>query len=295
MVVCGDVRRTFAEVQQRSRSLASFLRGRGIGLRSERQALERWECGQDPVALVLHNGTEYVESMLGAFRARAVPFNVNQHYRPAELGTLVDGVGARAAVYHRRYGPLLAEAVDVADLVLVDVDDGSGVEPLPGSTTFEDAARTPIADLPEPSPDDLYVVCTGGTTGRPKAVLWRQGDIYLAGMAGVEDATPGVHRGGRPVEHRGAVVPGAAADARRGAVDRVLRAARRIHGPAPRRLSALRCRRRPREHRARGSLHGLDRRRRPRPSAGRGAPAAHLRPLARSSCWAPAARRPAST
>ena len=37
------------------------------------------------MALVLNNGTEYIEAMLGAFRARAVPFNVNQHYRPAEL------------------------------------------------------------------------------------------------------------------------------------------------------------------------------------------------------------------
>ena len=43
--------------------------------------------------------------------------------------------------------------------------------------------------MPETSPDDLYLVCTGGTTGRPKAVLWRQADIYVSAMAGVEDAT----------------------------------------------------------------------------------------------------------
>ena len=40
-----------------------------------------------------------------------------------------------------------------------------------------------------PSPDDLYLVCTGGTTGRPKAVLWRQADIYVSAMAGAEGAT----------------------------------------------------------------------------------------------------------
>ena len=189
MLVCGEVRRTFGEVRERSRGLASFLVGQGIGLRRERSELERWECGQDPVALILHNGTEYIEAMLGVYRARAVPFNVNQHYRATELGALLTDVGSRAAVYHRRYGPLLAEAVGTTDLLLIDVDDGSGVEPLPGSTGYEAAVATPLVDLPEPSPDDLCLVCTGGTTGRPKAVLWRQADIYVSAMAGVEGAT----------------------------------------------------------------------------------------------------------
>ena len=34
------------------------------------------------------------------------------------------------------------------------------------------------------SPDDLYVLYTGGTTGMPKAVLWRQHDIYVNAMGG---------------------------------------------------------------------------------------------------------------
>jgi len=189
MLICGDVRRTFGEVRERSQGLAAFLRGRGVGLHREREGLERWESGQDAVALVLNNGAEYIEAMLGAFRARAVPFNVNQHYRRAELESLLGDVGPRAAVYHRRYGPLLAEVVDPTALVLIDVDDGSGVAPLPGSTAFEEAVATPVGELPGPSPDDLYLVCTGGTTGRPKAVVWRQADIYVSAMAGVEGAT----------------------------------------------------------------------------------------------------------
>ena len=180
------------------------------------------------MALVLHNGTEYIEAMLGAFRARAVPFNVNQHYRTAELEALLDDVGPRAVIYHRRYGPLLAEVVDPTDLVLIDVDDGSGVAPLPGSTDFEAAVGTPVGLLPTPSPDDLYLVCTGGTTGRPKAVVWRQADIYVSAMAGAEDATAdsiataaGERRGRR-------LVRPPAAHARGRAVDRLLRAARRF-------------------------------------------------------------------
>jgi fatty-acyl-CoA synthase len=123
--------------------------------------------------------------MYGCYRARAVPFNVNQHYRAAEIRSLLDMVGAEAAVHHRALGPLLAEAARGRELVLLDVDDGSGVPPLPGSTPFAEAAAAEAsAELPAPSPDDLYLVCTGGTTGSPKGVLWRQADIFVSGMAG---------------------------------------------------------------------------------------------------------------
>jgi fatty-acyl-CoA synthase len=190
MVACGPVRRTFGEVADRSRSLAAFLVARGVGLRAERGELERWESGQSPVALVLHNSTEYIEAMFGAFRARAVPFNVNQHYRGAEVRSLFAEVGVRAVVYHRRYRPLLEAALEGRDgVVIIDVDDRSRVEPLPGSVSFEEAVSTPVVALPQTSPDDLYMVCTGGTTGRPKAVLWRQADVYVSAMAGVEGAT----------------------------------------------------------------------------------------------------------
>src|SRR5262249_26506256 len=152
---------------------------------------ERWECGQATVALILYNCPEYIEAMLGCYRARAVPFNVNQHYRPAEVRSLLDMVGAEAVVYHRSLGPLLGEALVGRSLLLVDVDDGSRVSPLAGSTNFEDAAGESAdpASLPVPSPDDLYLVCTGGTTGSPKGVLWRQADIFVAAMGGSDDAS----------------------------------------------------------------------------------------------------------
>jgi fatty-acyl-CoA synthase len=153
--------------------------------------LERWECGQPTVALLLYNCPEYIEAMLGCYRARAVPFNVNQHYRPEEIRSLLDMVGAEAAVYHRGLGPLVREIAAERGLQLVDVDDGSGVPPLDGSTSFEDAAGKPsgAADLPTPSPDDLYLVCTGGTTGTPKGVLWRQADIFASAMGGGDDTS----------------------------------------------------------------------------------------------------------
>ena len=189
MLVRGDDRRSYDAVRRRATGLAAFLAARGLGVRRERRALERWECGQSPVGLVMHNRCEYLEAMLGCYRARAVPFNVNHHYRPGELRALFDMVGVEALVYERGLGPLVAEALGGVDVVLLDVDDGSGVEALPGSTPFEEAVATSDGELPQPSPDDLYMVCTGGTTGAPKAVLWRQADIFCAGMGGSDAAT----------------------------------------------------------------------------------------------------------
>jgi fatty-acyl-CoA synthase len=188
MLVWATTRRTFAEAQARTRGLAAFFVAQGLGVQRERNELERWECGQSRIAIVLSNCPEYVEAMYGAYRARAVPYNVNHHYNTGEVADLLNQIGADAIIYHRRLGPLLQDA-GVTNRVLVDVDDGFGVDPLPGSTNFEAAAATGVEVLPEPSPDDLYMVCTGGTTGRPKGVLWRQADIYVAAMRGTDDAT----------------------------------------------------------------------------------------------------------
>ncbi|MBL7622032.1 AMP-binding protein [Frankia sp. AgB1.8] len=193
MLVWEDVRRTYAEVRDRTRRLGAFLRGRGLGAHRERAELERWECGQSPVAILLSNCPEYIEAMVGAYRARAVPFNVNHHYNADEVAALLAAVGAEAVVYHRRLGPLLAAATPLEGRLLLDVDDGSGVAPLDGSTPYEQAlagvSDAELDALPTASPDDLYLVCTGGTTGKPKGVLWRQGDVYIAAMGGFEGAT----------------------------------------------------------------------------------------------------------
>jgi fatty-acyl-CoA synthase len=190
LLVFQDVRRSYGEVRRRTAGLARFLTEHGLGARRERSELARWECGQSPVALVMHNRCEYVEAMLACYRARAAPFNVNHHYAPGELRALLEMVGAEAVVYERRLSPLLADSLVGLRPLLVDVDDGSGVASLPGSTPYERAVDRPEGGSPpQPSPDDLFMVCTGGTTGSPKAVLWRQADIFVAAMRGSEETT----------------------------------------------------------------------------------------------------------
>jgi fatty-acyl-CoA synthase len=189
-LVWGDVRLTFTDLADRSRRLAAHLRSRGLGAHTERDGLAGHESGQDHLGIYLYNGNEYLEAMLGAFRARVAPFNVNYRYVEDELLYLLDNAGCRALVYHDTFAPTLAAILDrlPALEVLIQVADNSGHDLLPGAVEYEaalasvDPATGPAT--PAPSPDDLYVLYTGGTTGMPKGVLWRQHDIYMSAMGG---------------------------------------------------------------------------------------------------------------
>jgi 3-oxocholest-4-en-26-oate---CoA ligase len=187
-IVQGDRRWTYAEVAERSRRLASFLHRHGFGVHTERKHLERHESGQDHLGLYLYNCNEYVEGMLGAYKARVAPFNVNYRYVEEELIHLLSDARARGVVYHATFAPVLEAALPkLPDLeLLLQVEDRSGNELIPGAIDYEAALASAPAELPrvEPSPDDLYILYTGGTTGLPKGVLWRQHDIFIAAMGG---------------------------------------------------------------------------------------------------------------
>ncbi|HEU4362246.1 MAG TPA: acyl-CoA synthetase [Mycobacterium sp.] len=190
-IVFGDRRFTFAQTDERARRLARALHGWGLGARRERSGLAGWESGQSHFALYLANGNEYLEGMLGAYQARVVPFNVNYRYVADELVYLLTDAAAEAVMYHARFGPTLADALRRAGdrlppMRLVHVDDDSGNDPLPGAVGYEELlAATPADPLDlVPSPDDLYLIYTGGTTGMPKGVLWRQHDIFISSMGG---------------------------------------------------------------------------------------------------------------
>jgi acyl-CoA synthetase (AMP-forming)/AMP-acid ligase II len=178
-------RLTWADVTDRTRRLASVLAGHGLGCHRERAELRPWESGQDHVALYLYNGNEYLEGMLGAFKARAVPFNVNYRYVDEELEYLFDNADARAVVYHASFAPTLARIRERLPEVRLwlQVEDGSGEPLLPGALDYEKAlAQAEPAEPRGLSPDDLYVLYTGGTTGMPKGVLWRQDDVFRAAL-----------------------------------------------------------------------------------------------------------------
>ncbi len=158
-------------------------------MHTERADLAGWESGQDHVALALYNGNEYLEGMLGSYRARVAPFNVNYRYVGEELRYLLNDARPRALILHSSLAPILAEVLPTLDAppeVLLQVEDESGHPLLPGAVWYEEAlaASSPEGPPVEPSPDDLYVLYTGGTTGMPKGVLWREHDIFMAAMGG---------------------------------------------------------------------------------------------------------------
>src|SRR5580693_2253386 len=139
MTICAERKSTFAESADRTRRLGNFLAGRGFGAHRERDALERWECGQDRVALIMHNDL-YPDMVIGCLKARTVPVNINYNYTPREVGELLDYVQPRVVIYHRSLGTKFADvlAPDSAEL-LVSVDDTSTAPQLAGAVPLDDA------------------------------------------------------------------------------------------------------------------------------------------------------------
>jgi 3-oxocholest-4-en-26-oate---CoA ligase len=183
-LVCGDRRLTFAGLDDRANRLAHHLAAAGIG-------------PGDHVGAFLYNGTEFVETMLAAFKLRAAVVNVNYRYVAAELAYLLRDSDAKAIVYDTRFAPTLAEAQattlaeapgDRAGLgARLAVGDGDTVT---GSEAYEAAlaASSPTRPDIRRTGDDLYLLYTGGTTGMPKGVLWRHTDILAAGLGDLDGA-----------------------------------------------------------------------------------------------------------
>lgn len=179
--------RTYRELQSRSRSLAAVLRSLGLGTVRPRDELQNWESGQDHVALYLPNGPEYLEAMLACFAARVVPCNVNYRYTERELTSLLGDMRARALVFDSEFAPVVRSLRGALPELeaLIQVQAMASDPLLAGAIDYEVAAQSGrTAELPAASPDDLYVLYTGGTTGAPKGVAWRQGDIYVAAFGG---------------------------------------------------------------------------------------------------------------
>lgn len=192
-IVWGERRVTYAESDRRVTGFANFLAAQGIGCHTERSALAGHLSGQDHLGIYLRNCTEYPEVLIGACRARAVPFNINYRYVEEELLYLLRDAQVRVLVYHAEFAPRVAAIVeDLADpVLLIQVSDESGHELLPGAIDYDMTvvAAAPPGGLPEPCGDDLYLLYTGGTTGMPKGVLWRQDDVYVAAMGGTRFGT----------------------------------------------------------------------------------------------------------
>jgi acyl-CoA synthetase (AMP-forming)/AMP-acid ligase II len=179
-IVCGNRRLTFAEFASRAGALAHALHDDGL------------RAG-DKVAIQLVNSPEYLESFFAAQMLGCIPVNVNYRYVDHELTYLLDNSDAAAIVYHDEFTATVASAVAARaaqrQISLYQVaHDGDGVL-APGVRSHDDtvsahspenARATEWAPPHEAGGDDLVFIYTGGTTGAPKAVMWRSGDLALA-------------------------------------------------------------------------------------------------------------------
>ena len=187
----GDRSLTWGDADRRADGVARTLLDAGAGK-------------QDKVAQYLYNCPEYLETVFACSKASLVPVNTNYRYTEDELVYLWDNADAVAVVFHGSFVDTI-EAIRerVPNMqTWLWVDDGSG--PCPDwATPYEDAAsRQTERVLPDHGRDgdDLYMLYTGGTTGMPKGVMWRQEDliIVLCGTLGTplpDDRDPSVLEG----------------------------------------------------------------------------------------------------
>jgi fatty-acyl-CoA synthase len=162
---------TWSEFDARADALAAHLVAKSLG----RQA---------KVAAYLYNGPEYLETYFAAFKAGLAPVNTNYRYGPEELVYLFDNADAEAVVFHAGF----AETVEAIRGRLPKVKAWIAVaEPGHGVPTWAEDYDAIVAQAPAArpfkapwgrSPDDLLLLYTGGTTGMPKGVMWRQDDLF---------------------------------------------------------------------------------------------------------------------
>lgn len=169
----AERRLTYAELDAAANRIGHHLLDSGI------------QAGEH-VGLHLYNGVEYLQTLLGCMKARIVPVNVNYRYVEDELVYLYRDADLVGLVFDTEFSGRVAAALPRAQrlrhLVRVGAPDPGG----PPAVDFADAEAAGSArrGFPARSADDQFIIYTGGTTGMPKGVMWRQEDLFFAGLGG---------------------------------------------------------------------------------------------------------------
>ena len=188
-LVAKDERRSFAELDERATRCAQHLLSAGLS-------------PGDHVGIYARNRIEWVEAMLGCFKAATVPININYRYTIPELRYIFDNATLKGLIYEHCYTALVNEVVAglpgiAVRLVLSDESGGVGAEDPEWQAALA-AAPSTRDGLPPRSSGAHYILYTGGTTGMPKGVIWRHEDIFFG-------ALQGGNPGGDPVGSPGAL------------------------------------------------------------------------------------------
>jgi acyl-CoA synthetase (AMP-forming)/AMP-acid ligase II len=177
-VVVGDRRVTYAELEERANRLAHHLALHGV-------------TKDTNVGIYSLNSIEFVETMLAAFKLRAVPININYRYTAEELEYLFDNADLVALVHQRQFAPLVAQVLPRCPLLehVVVIEDGTNDDYSSyGGVEYEEALarQSGERDFEPRSDDDIYILYTGGTTGMPKGVVYRHEDVWRVLGGGID-------------------------------------------------------------------------------------------------------------
>jgi ABC-type branched-subunit amino acid transport system substrate-binding protein len=183
-LICGDRRLTYQQLDQRATRIGNHLREAGV------------KPGEH-VGLYLYNGTEYVETVLGCLKVRAVPINVNYRYVEHELRYLFNNADLVGVLYQQEFVSRIAAVRDDVPTLrhFLYLEDGTGGSPGPeGAVGYDEAldGGSAARDFDPRSGDDLFIIYTGGTTGLPRGVMWRQEDMFFSAMGGGNPTGPPV-------------------------------------------------------------------------------------------------------
>ncbi|NUK60955.1 acyl-CoA synthetase [Streptomyces lunaelactis] len=171
----AERRLSYAELDAAANRVAHHLIDAGIG-------------PGEHLGLHLYNGIEYLQTVLGCLKARVVPVNVNYRYVEEELVYLYRDADLAALVFDAEFTQRVAAALPqtqkLRHLVRVGTppDDAPPLSAVP--FTDAEAAASPERGFAARSADDQFIIYTGGTTGMPKGVMWRQEDLFFSGLGG---------------------------------------------------------------------------------------------------------------
>ncbi len=170
-LIHGDKTIAWKDFDRRANALAKVMVEAGVSQQSK-------------VAAYLYNGPEYLETYFAAFKAGLVPFNTNYRYGGDELTYLFDNADAEVVVFHASFAEMADKVRGRLPKVKAWIAVGEAGHPVPAWALDYDAIVAGAADHFEApwgrSADDLLIMYTGGTTGMPKGVMWRQEDLFKA-------------------------------------------------------------------------------------------------------------------